>query len=34
VGDRADGVQRFVDSRVPDGCSFERHLLSLHDLHG
>jgi uncharacterized protein YlxP (DUF503 family) len=34
VGDLADGVQRFVDSRVPDGCSFERHLLSLHDLHG
>jgi uncharacterized protein YlxP (DUF503 family) len=32
VGDRADGVQRFVDSRFPDGCTFERDLLSLSDL--
>jgi uncharacterized protein YlxP (DUF503 family) len=34
VGDRADGVQRFVDSRFPDGCSFERDLLSLEDIRG
>jgi uncharacterized protein YlxP (DUF503 family) len=34
VGDRADGVQRFVDSRFPDGCTFERNLLSLSDLRG
>jgi uncharacterized protein len=34
VGDRADGVQRFVDSRFPDGCTFERDLLSLSDLRG
>jgi uncharacterized protein YlxP (DUF503 family) len=32
VGDRADAVQRFVDSRFPDGCTFERDLLSLSDL--
>jgi uncharacterized protein len=34
VGDRADAVQRFVDSRFPDGCSFERDTLSLADLRG
>jgi uncharacterized protein YlxP (DUF503 family) len=34
VGDRADGVQRFVDSRFPDDCTFERDLLSLSDLRG
>ena len=32
VGDRADALTRFVDSRCPDGCSFERDLLSLHDI--
>ena len=32
VSDRADGVIRFVESRCPDGCSFERDLLSLHDI--
>ena len=34
VGDRADALTRFVDSRHPDGASFERHLLSLEDLRG
>lgn len=29
---RADALTRFVDSRHPDGASFERHLLSLHDI--
>jgi uncharacterized protein YlxP (DUF503 family) len=32
VGDRADGLERFVESRHPDGASFERDLLSLEDL--
>jgi uncharacterized protein YlxP (DUF503 family) len=34
VGDRADALTRFVDSRCPDGCSFERDLLSLKDIRG
>lgn len=34
VGDRADGMQRFIDSRFPDGASFERELLSLTDIRG
>jgi uncharacterized protein YlxP (DUF503 family) len=32
VSDRADGLIRFVESRVPDGCSFDRDLLSLRDI--
>lgn len=32
VSDRADGLIRWVESRVPDGCSFERDVLSLRDL--
>jgi uncharacterized protein YlxP (DUF503 family) len=32
VSDRADSVIRFVESRVPEGCSFERDLLSLRDI--
>lgn len=32
LSDRADAVQRFIESRNPDGCSFERHTLSLEDL--
>ncbi len=32
VSDRADGLIRFVESRVPEGCSFERDLLSLRDI--
>ena len=27
VGDRADGLERFIDSRVPDGVSFRRDLV-------
>jgi uncharacterized protein YlxP (DUF503 family) len=34
VGDRADGMVRFIESRCPDGCSFERDILSLKDLRG
>lgn len=33
VGARADQLQRFVESRCPDGCTFERELLTLEDLH-
>ncbi len=32
VAARADELERFVESRCPDGCSFERDLLSLEDL--
>jgi uncharacterized protein YlxP (DUF503 family) len=32
VSDLADGLVRFVESRCPDGCSFERDLLSLRDI--
>jgi uncharacterized protein YlxP (DUF503 family) len=32
VGDRADAIVRFVDSRHPDGASFHRDLLSLEDV--
>jgi uncharacterized protein len=32
VSDRTDGLVRFIESRCPDGCSFERELLSLGDL--
>lgn len=32
VANRADAVQRFVESHVPDGCSFERDTLSLTDV--
>jgi uncharacterized protein YlxP (DUF503 family) len=31
---RADELQRFVESRHPAGCSFERDLLSLADIRG
>ena len=34
ISARADSVQRFVESRVPDGCAFERDTLSLTDLRG
>jgi uncharacterized protein YlxP (DUF503 family) len=34
VGDRADGLERFIESRCPDGCAFERDLLSLTDIRG
>ena len=29
---RADKLQRFVESRLPDGCAFQRDLRSLADL--
>jgi uncharacterized protein YlxP (DUF503 family) len=32
VSDRGDGLIRFVESRVPEGCSFERDLFSLRDI--
>jgi uncharacterized protein YlxP (DUF503 family) len=32
VRGRADDVERFVEARCPDGCSFERDVLSLADL--
>jgi len=32
VGERAAVMERFIESRVPDGCSFERELLSLEDI--
>jgi uncharacterized protein YlxP (DUF503 family) len=34
VGRRADGMERFVEARCPDGCTFERELLSLTDIRG
>jgi uncharacterized protein YlxP (DUF503 family) len=34
VGDRADALERFVESRCPEGCAFERDLLSLEDIRG
>src|SRR5262245_14746598 len=32
VSARADGLVRFIESRCPDGCSFDRDLLSLKDI--
>jgi len=32
VSNRTDGLIRFVESRVPEGCSFERDLRSLRDI--
>ena len=34
VSARTDDLARFVESRLPDGCSFERDLLSMEDLRG
>ena len=34
VESRADELERFVESRCPDGCRFERDLLSLADVRG
>jgi hypothetical protein len=31
---RRDDVERFIESRCPDGCSFARDTLSLEDLRG
>lgn len=32
LGARADQVERFIESRHPDGCACERELLSLEDV--
>jgi uncharacterized protein YlxP (DUF503 family) len=32
ISSRVDEVERFVEARCPDGCSFERDVLSLADL--
>jgi uncharacterized protein YlxP (DUF503 family) len=32
VSARADDLERFIESRCPDGCAFERDLLSLSDI--
>lgn len=32
VESRADELARFVESRCPEGCAFERDLLSLSDI--
>jgi len=34
VRERGAALEHFVESRCPDGCSFERDLLSLRDLRG
>ncbi len=34
VSARADELQRFVEYRCPEGCSFERDLLSMNDVRG
>jgi uncharacterized protein YlxP (DUF503 family) len=34
VRGRADDMERFVESRCPDGCAFERDVLSLADIRG
>jgi uncharacterized protein YlxP (DUF503 family) len=31
---RADDLARFVESRCPEGCAFDRDLLSLEDVRG
>jgi uncharacterized protein YlxP (DUF503 family) len=32
VSRRADEMERFVEARCPDGCAFQRDLLSLADI--
>lgn len=34
VDARADALARFVESRCPEGCGFERNVLSLEDVRG
>jgi uncharacterized protein YlxP (DUF503 family) len=34
VEGRTDDLARFVESRCPDGCSFDRDLLTLEDVRG
>ncbi len=31
---RADELERFIEARCPDGCRFERNLLTLADIRG
>ena len=34
VRERASELERFIEARCPDGCRFERNLLTLADLTG
>ena len=34
VAGRANEIERFLEARVPDGCGFDRDLLSLADVRG
>ena len=34
VGNRADELERLIESGCPEGCSFSRDLLSLQDIRG
>ena len=34
VRERADELERFVEARCPDGCGFERDLVTLSDIRG
>ena len=34
VRTRAGELERFIEARCPDGCSFDRDLLSLEDVRG
>jgi uncharacterized protein YlxP (DUF503 family) len=34
VRERADELERFVEARAPDGCRFERDLVTLSDIRG
>jgi len=34
VRSRADELERYIESRCPDGCAFERDVLSLEDVRG
>jgi uncharacterized protein YlxP (DUF503 family) len=34
VGRRADELERFVEARCPDGCAFQRDVLTLADIRG
>ena len=31
---RGSEIERFIESRCPDGCRFDRDLLSLNDVRG
>jgi uncharacterized protein YlxP (DUF503 family) len=34
IGARADQLERFVEARCPDGCGFDRDVLTLNDVRG